>query len=76
MTTDEMKAAIERLKQLQCDSLDEYDTVLALAEIGLLAVEAAIEGNKPSNGHDDEYKAMLDRTNEAANAFLAKHGLE
>lgn len=43
MTTDEMKAAIERVRKAPqtcaCDVFDTLPTVLALAEIGRLAAE-------------------------------------
>lgn len=72
MTTDDLKAAIERTKRHECCSLAEYDTVMELAEVGRLAVEC----RRLDSRDDDGLEAFLvaDVRNAAADAFLAGRG--
>lgn len=73
MTTDDMKAAIERTKRHECCSLAEYDTVMELAEVGRLAVECRHATKSETNGRLNMYLSE-DKRDDAADAFLAKHG--
>lgn len=78
MTTDEMKAAIEMAKRHECCSLAEYDTVMALAEVGRLAVEDRRVEMEPTWDTDstwvDRAVKSENARNAATDAFLAKHG--
>lgn len=74
MDTNELKAAIERVRErihsrgLSCD--DQMNDVLTLAEIGRLAVEQSRIGQTPGASRRDYYNAE-DAVETAADAFLA-----
>lgn len=70
--TDDLKAAIERTKQHECCSLAEYDTVMALAEIGRLAVE--FYGIDVGNAQRGIRIKVARELQAAADAFLAERG--
>jgi hypothetical protein len=76
MTTD-MKAAIEKVRGsvsgvYPCSASPvDAATVLALAEIGRLAVEARIVELEENSGRQNEYW-IEDRRDAAADAFIAR----
>ena len=83
--TDDLKAAIERVKNSDTSEITHADftTVLALAEIGRLAVQLrAVRNRKPHYDrplaervkHDGEDLRAYHEWSDAANAFLAGRG--
>lgn len=69
MNTNELKAAIERMRDRNCE-LGDDETVFALAEIGRLAVEASDIAFKKLSNKSGRVAAKYAR-NAAIDAFLA-----
>lgn len=83
MTNDEMKAAIEavRFYNFHFDGVgrsEEFATVLALAEIGRLALEVRLaikaHDERPTDARQEAVADAILARKYAADAFLAKHG--